>query len=81
MDSNQFSHTPKFVELLNNQQETFFCFPEDSVQLSSSQIPVFGNQGTEASNYVEDTPAERRERRIWTPVDDVVLISSWLNSS
>ncbi|XP_013721574.1 glutathione S-transferase T3-like [Brassica napus] len=27
------------------------------------------------------TPTERRERRIWTQVDDVVLISSWLNTS
>uniref|UniRef100_A0A0D2ZWS3 No apical meristem-associated C-terminal domain-containing protein n=1 Tax=Brassica oleracea var. oleracea TaxID=109376 RepID=A0A0D2ZWS3_BRAOL len=29
----------------------------------------------------EDTPAERKERRMWTPVEDMVLISSWLNTS
>ncbi|XP_013607703.1 PREDICTED: glutathione S-transferase T3-like [Brassica oleracea var. oleracea] len=81
MDSNQFNHTPKFVELLNSQQDNFFCFLEDSAQLSSSKLPVFGTQGTEASSAKEDTPAEHRERRIWTPVDDVVLISSWLNTS
>ena len=80
MDSNQFNHTPKFVELLNSQQDNFFCFLEDSAQLSSSKLPVFGTQGTEASSAKEDTPAEHRERRIWTPVDDVVLISSWLNT-
>ncbi|XP_013601755.1 PREDICTED: glutathione S-transferase T3-like [Brassica oleracea var. oleracea] len=81
MDPNQFSQKAKFVDLLNSQEETFFPFPEDSVPLSSFQLPVFGTQGTEASNYVEDTPADRRERRLWTPVDDVVLISAWLNTS
>uniref|UniRef100_A0A0D2ZQI5 No apical meristem-associated C-terminal domain-containing protein n=1 Tax=Brassica oleracea var. oleracea TaxID=109376 RepID=A0A0D2ZQI5_BRAOL len=30
---------------------------------------------------LEDTPAERKERRMWTPVEDMVLISSWLNTS
>ncbi|CAN6878932.1 unnamed protein product, partial [Brassica oleracea] len=38
-------------------------------------------QGTEDSNYGEDTQASRKERRTWTPTDDVVLISSWLNTS
>uniref|UniRef100_A0A0D3D334 No apical meristem-associated C-terminal domain-containing protein n=1 Tax=Brassica oleracea var. oleracea TaxID=109376 RepID=A0A0D3D334_BRAOL len=36
---------------------------------------------TEDSNFAEDTPAERRERRKWTPIDDVVLNSLWLNTS
>lgn len=63
MDSNQFSHLSKFVELLNSQEETFFSFAQDSVELSSSQLPVFSTQGTEGSNFVKDTPAEHRERR------------------
>ncbi|KAF2558425.1 hypothetical protein F2Q68_00013339 [Brassica cretica] len=29
----------------------------------------------------EDTPAERKERRMWTSVEDMVLISSWLNTN
>ncbi|CAN6870632.1 unnamed protein product, partial [Brassica oleracea] len=33
------------------------------------------------SAFVRDTPANRRERKKWTPADDVVLISSWLNTS
>uniref|UniRef100_A0A0D3ACK3 Uncharacterized protein n=1 Tax=Brassica oleracea var. oleracea TaxID=109376 RepID=A0A0D3ACK3_BRAOL len=28
-----------------------------------------------------ETPGERKERRSWTPVDDVALISAWLNTS
>uniref|UniRef100_A0A0D3D637 No apical meristem-associated C-terminal domain-containing protein n=1 Tax=Brassica oleracea var. oleracea TaxID=109376 RepID=A0A0D3D637_BRAOL len=47
-------------------------FSQDSVSLSSLQVPVFAFQAT------EETRAERRERRMWTPVDDVVFISSWL---
>uniref|UniRef100_A0A0D3CPD9 Myb-like domain-containing protein n=1 Tax=Brassica oleracea var. oleracea TaxID=109376 RepID=A0A0D3CPD9_BRAOL len=40
-----------------------------------------GSLGTAASNFDADTAAERRERRKWTPNDDIVLISSWLNTS
>lgn len=75
MDSNPYRQTSKFGELLNSQQETVFSFSQDNVSLSSSQVPVFVFQAT------EETPAGRRERRIWTTVDDVVLISSWLNTS
>ncbi|KAF8045066.1 hypothetical protein N665_5662s0001 [Sinapis alba] len=44
--------------------------------LRSQQETVFSFE-----DCVEKTPTERRERRIWTPVDDEVLISSWLNTS
>ncbi|WZZ71885.1 hypothetical protein YC2023_083255 [Brassica napus] len=47
MDSNPYSQTSKFVELLNSQQETVFGFSQDSVSLSSSQVPVFAFQATE----------------------------------
>ncbi|XP_048638510.1 glutathione S-transferase T3-like [Brassica napus] len=83
MYSNQYSHISKFIDLLNRQQETVFGFSQDSVKLSSSQLPGFGFQATEASNFQapEETHAEHRERRKWTPINDVVLISSWLNTS
>ena len=42
---------------------------------------MFGSQGAEASSYPDDSSAERRELRLWTPVEDIVLISSWLNTS
>ncbi|XP_013617256.1 PREDICTED: glutathione S-transferase T3-like [Brassica oleracea var. oleracea] len=59
-----------------------YSFVEDSVQLfSSSQVPVFGSQGAEASSCPQDTTAEHREHRMWTPVEDMVVISSWLNTS
>ncbi|XP_013624506.1 PREDICTED: glutathione S-transferase T3-like [Brassica oleracea var. oleracea] len=44
-------------------------------------VPLFGSQGAEASSYPDDSSAERRELRLWTPVEDIVLISSWLNTS
>ncbi|KAL1212580.1 Glutathione S-transferase T3 [Cardamine amara subsp. amara] len=64
--TNPYSQTSNFVELLNSQQDNF---------------PFFSSQCTEDSSFGEDTTAERRERRKWTPTDDVVLISSWLNTS
>ncbi|KAF2551689.1 hypothetical protein F2Q68_00034945 [Brassica cretica] len=53
----------------------------DSVSLSSSQVPFLGSQGTEDPNIGDEPPAERKERRTWTPTYDIVLISSWLNTS
>ncbi|XP_013699733.1 glutathione S-transferase T2-like [Brassica napus] len=78
MDSYPSSQTSKFVELLNSQQSIFFGNNDDSVSLSSSQSPYLGNLGTEDGG---ETGTERRERRKWTPKDDIVLTSSWLNTS
>ncbi|XP_013632964.1 PREDICTED: glutathione S-transferase T3-like [Brassica oleracea var. oleracea] len=71
MDSNPFTQTSNFVGLLYSQQNISFGNYEDNVDLSSSQLP---SQGV-------DDVGERRERRKWTRTDDVVLISSWLNTS
>ncbi|XP_013594880.1 PREDICTED: glutathione S-transferase T3-like [Brassica oleracea var. oleracea] len=73
MDSYPSSHTSKFVELLNSQQSISFGNYEESVSLSSSQ--AFGTEDGGESG------TQRRERRKWTPADDIVLISSWLNTS
>nr|VDD37482.1 unnamed protein product [Brassica oleracea] len=53
----------------------------ESKGLESSPIPLSGTQATQGSNFQQDTPVERKERRSWSPTDDVVLISSWLNTS
>ena len=79
MDSHLYS--VNFVELLNSQKNVVFGLSGDSVQLCSSPVPLFATQPTEASSRGEEAPTERRERRKWTHVDDVVLISSWLNTS
>ncbi|XP_048610032.1 glutathione S-transferase T3-like [Brassica napus] len=64
-----------------SQQNVSFGNFEESVELSSSQVPFLGSIGTQDSNFDGVTGAERRERRKWTPTDDIVLISSWLNTS
>ncbi|XP_013583467.1 PREDICTED: glutathione S-transferase T3-like [Brassica oleracea var. oleracea] len=76
MDStNPYSHqTTSFVDLLSSQQEPFRYE-------GFSQLPVFSSQCTATSSFVEDTPTERKERKKWTPTEDIVLISSWLNMS
>ena len=80
MDFNPFTESSNFVELLSSQQNVVFGNISDSVSLSSSQVPFLGSQGTDDSNFGEDTQANRKERRTWTPTDDVVLISSWLKT-
>ncbi|XP_013632873.1 PREDICTED: glutathione S-transferase T3-like [Brassica oleracea var. oleracea] len=72
MEFNPFTEPSNFVELLSSQQ---------SVSLSEAQVPFYGTQGTEPSNFGEDNHASRKERRTWSPGDDVLLISSWLNTS
>nr|VDD26580.1 unnamed protein product [Brassica oleracea] len=79
---NPFTSSSNFVDLLSSQQQNvIFGSVSDSVSLSSSQPPFFGVQGTEDSNFGEYTQARQKERRTWSPTDDVVLISSWLNTS
>ena len=62
MDYYPFSSHSKFVELLS-QQTLSFGNNEDSVELSSSQLPFQCLFGTEASNFDGETATERRERR------------------
>nr|VDD62212.1 unnamed protein product [Brassica oleracea] len=46
-----------------------------------SETKQNGSFDTEASNFDGDTAVERRERHKWIPEDDILLISSWLNTS
>lgn len=71
MDSNIYLNL-NFVDLLHNQQDS---------GLESSHIPLFGTQATEGSNFEPHSHVERKEWRTWTPIDDIVLTSSWLNTS
>ena len=72
MDYKPFSSGSNFVDLLQSQQESVF---------SASQLPFSVTHRSEDCNFGEETPLERRERRKCTPSDDIVLISSWLNTS
>ena len=47
--------------------------------LNSQQNVVFGCQRDPI--IADELPSEHKERRTWTPTDDLVLISSWLNTS
>ncbi|KAF8097313.1 hypothetical protein N665_0291s0022 [Sinapis alba] len=71
MDS--YPSSSNFVDLLNSQQTISFGNCEESVSLSSSRA-----NGTGTDDGGE---TQRRERRKWTLADDVLLISSWLNTS
>uniref|UniRef100_A0A0D3BTG1 Myb-like domain-containing protein n=1 Tax=Brassica oleracea var. oleracea TaxID=109376 RepID=A0A0D3BTG1_BRAOL len=87
MDSrNPYSQYSGYVDLLNSQKENVVQenFPYESfpsiVNIGASEIPPFSSQQSEAPSQPDDTPVERRERRKWTPADDEVLISAWLNT-
>uniref|UniRef100_A0A0D3C2K8 No apical meristem-associated C-terminal domain-containing protein n=1 Tax=Brassica oleracea var. oleracea TaxID=109376 RepID=A0A0D3C2K8_BRAOL len=71
MDFNPYRSGSNFVDLLQSQQSVF----------GSSEVPIFGTQQTKDSNLGPESVVEHRERRKWTPSDDVLLISSWLNTS
>ncbi|XP_048625614.1 glutathione S-transferase T3-like [Brassica napus] len=67
MKFNPFTSGPKFVDLLQSQQSIF----------GSSEVPVYGTPHSVGSVSV----VEGKERRAWTPADDILLISAWLNTS
>ena len=79
-----FSHPCSFQNLLNSQQpNTSFSFAsrEPSIELSASDASVFGTQSPEDATEDAAFVSDRKERRKWSPVEDVVLISAWLNTS
>ncbi|XP_048617631.1 glutathione S-transferase T3-like [Brassica napus] len=79
-----FSHPCSFQNLLNSQQpNTSFSVVsrEPSIELSASDASVFGTQSPEDANKDATFVSDRKERRKWSPIEDVVLISAWLNTS
>ncbi|XP_024008037.1 glutathione S-transferase T3-like [Eutrema salsugineum] len=66
-----------FVNLLTSQEEHTLYFSQ-SVDPGSSQVPIFS---TQLFSHLIPAAEERKERRKWSPVKDVVLISAWLNTS
>ncbi|XP_056848615.1 glutathione S-transferase T3-like [Raphanus sativus] len=75
------SQSSSYVGLLHSQQGSVFHknFPfesfHSSVNFGESDIPAFSSQQS------QETPVDRVVRRKWTPADDDVLISVWLNTS
>ena len=59
-------NSPEFVNLLASQSS-------QTIDVESSEVPRFSSQSSE-----DPKPVERRK---WTPKEDLVLISAWLNTS
>ncbi|XP_048610453.1 glutathione S-transferase T3-like isoform X3 [Brassica napus] len=59
-------------------RESYQSVPPESVSASDASVPNGNDGGNENAKTV--TP-ERKERRKWSPTEDGVLISSWLNTS
>ncbi|XP_013639303.1 PREDICTED: glutathione S-transferase T3-like [Brassica oleracea var. oleracea] len=79
MDStNPYNQYRSYVGLLNSQNQQTF---PSTVNIGASQIPSFGSQQTEAPAVGSVTPVDRWGRKTWTPSDDEVLMSAWLNTS
>lgn len=86
MDSSHpHSQSSSYVGLLTSQDESIAHgnFPYESyhssVNFGASEIPPFSSQ--QAPPPTQDTPVKRGKRNKWSPADDEVLISAWLNTS
>ena len=66
-----FTSPCSFQNLLNSQQ------PYPSV----SDASAYGTGWPEEENEEADIVSDRKERRKWSPTEDKVLISAWLNTS
>ncbi|XP_010495555.1 PREDICTED: glutathione S-transferase T3-like [Camelina sativa] len=81
------NQSTNFVGLMNSQQgggypQTIsFDSLYPNIPTLSSPVPLFSSQVSSAASPSEDTTASHRERRKWTPSDDRILISGWLNTS
>lgn len=73
------SYYPGFVNLLTSQTgesstpEFVNLSGSQSLDVDSPDLPAFSSQSAEASTV--------KERKKWSPKEDVILISSWLNTS
>ncbi|XP_048604660.1 glutathione S-transferase T3-like [Brassica napus] len=78
-----------FQNLLNSQtpntqwnESVSASVPREPYQtVSASDASVFSSQWNEDGNDDVEIVSGRKERRKWSPVEDVVLISAWLNTS
>ncbi|WZZ17485.1 hypothetical protein YC2023_110574 [Brassica napus] len=74
---NPYGQSPSLVGLLNSQNFSYESY-QPGVHIGesqqSSEIPPFSSQETE-------TPVGSKERKKWTPADDEVIISAWINTS
>ncbi|XP_048605490.1 glutathione S-transferase T3-like [Brassica napus] len=80
-----YSENCSFQNLLNSQQPKTqhpYVHPVGDT-FSASDASVFGSQWTEDGNDSAETEAvsEVKGRRKWSPTEDGVLISAWLNTS
>ena len=79
-----FSEPCSFQTLLNSQQpNTSFSFVsrEPSIEVSASDASVFGIGWPDDANEECHIVSDRKERWKWSPTEDKVLISAWLNTS
>ncbi|KAL1214311.1 Glutathione S-transferase T3 [Cardamine amara subsp. amara] len=85
MDSfNLYRQKSNFMDLLNSQEDDHyhetnpFESSSQSTTVGSSQIPLFSTECSDDPTVDQDN---RQGRKRWKPSEDVVSISSWLNTS
>ena len=80
---NQHSQSSGYMGLLQRQQSGALHqnSPYESFHSEASDFPQFSSQQGEAPTPPSDTPVERGKRHRWSPADDELLISAWLNTS
>ncbi|KAL0669111.1 hypothetical protein Bca4012_031815 [Brassica carinata] len=65
-----------------NKASLFHCsLQKPSLQLSPANVSFDGTQWAEDATLEAHIVEDRKERRKWTPTEDMVLISAWLNTS
>ena len=80
---NHHGQSSGYMGLLHRQQSGALHenSPYESFHSEASDFPQFSSQQGEAPTPPSDTPVERGKRHRWSPADDELLISAWLNTS
>ncbi|XP_048611359.1 glutathione S-transferase T2-like [Brassica napus] len=75
---NPYSESPSYSYLLHSQNFQYGSYPSTQYP---SEIPPYSSQQPDGPPKREDPALASKERRQWTPADDEVVISAWLNTS
>ncbi|XP_013674466.2 glutathione S-transferase T2-like [Brassica napus] len=75
---NPYSESPSYSYLLHSQNFQYGSYPSTQYP---SEIPPYSSQQPDGPPEREDPAVASKERRQWTPADDEVVISAWLNTS
>ncbi|CAA7023616.1 unnamed protein product [Microthlaspi erraticum] len=85
MDSTNPSQNSNFMGLLTSQHDPLLsdsnAYYPQAVELGSSQVPLYFSESPQDVLVSDPITGQCKQRKRWSPEDDKLLTSAWLNTS